>query len=59
MQTERFPFPTMAIPVGFCSDETYEAVADYTMERNDWNDACGFEEWLRNDLSETLAPIIA
>jgi hypothetical protein len=49
----------MSIPVGFCSDETYDAVQDYSTERTVWNDACGFSEWLRNDLRDTLAPIVA
>ena len=58
MQTERFPFPSMNVPTGFCSDEVYAAVQDYSEEREMWNDAAAFEEWLEADLANGLAPVV-
>ena len=58
MQTERFPFPSMNVPTGFCSDEVYAAVQDYSEEREMWNDAAAFEEWLEADLENGLAPVV-
>lgn len=49
----------MNVPTGFCSDEVYQAVQDYSDERDRWNEAAGLEEWLEADLAEGLAPIVS
>ena len=48
----------MDVPEGFCSQDVYDAVDDYSTQRDEWNSQTGFEEWLRDDLSTTLGQVV-